>query len=196
MEPLLIEHLRSILDCMPDTTVGARDAALLTIGFAGAMRRSELVALNVNDIAHVPAGIQISIKRSKTDQSGYGHVIAIPSGRTRFCPIKYLRAWTDQVGHQEGAVFRSCSKGGRITKNRLAPEAVAAVVKKHVTRIGLNPADYSGHSLRAGYVTSAVQAGASEHSIRRQTGHASSAMLERYVRLANLFEDNPTGLLF
>ena len=79
---------------------------------------------------------------------------------------------------------------------RLSAEAVAVVIKKHVAQIGLDPGQYSGHSLRAGYVTSAVQAGASEHSIRRQTGHASSASMERYIRMATLFEYNPTGLLF
>lgn len=196
VEPLMIEHLRSILDSMPATIIGRRDAALLSIGFAGGMRRSELVALDFDDIAHVAAGILITLRRSKTDQSGHGRLVAIPYGRTRFCPIKCLNAWSGETEPPEGAVFRSCAKGGRISTRRLSVEAVAAIIKKHVAGIGLAAADYSGHSLRAGYVTSAIQAGASEHSIRKQTGHASSATMERYIRLANLFEDNPTGLLF
>lgn len=126
----------------------------------------------------------------------YGRIVAIPYGRTCYCPIKYLNTWSEETDAQEGAVFRSCSKGGQIGHNRLSVEAVAVIVKKTVAKIGLDPAGYSGHSLRAGYVTSAIQAGASEYSIRRQTGHASSATMERYIRLANLFEDNPTGLLF
>lgn len=196
VEPLLIEHLRSILHGLPTSTIGRRDAALLTIGFAAGMRRSELVSLDFGDIAHVPAGIRITLRRSKTDQSGHGRLVAIPYGRTRFCPIKSLNAWSGELETPEGAVFRSCTKGGRVSARRLSVEAVATIIKKHAARIGLIAADYSGHSLRAGYVTSAIQAGASEHSIRRQTGHASSATMERYIRLANLFEDNPTGLLF
>jgi len=196
VEPLLIEHLRSILDGLPTTTIGKRDAALLVIGFAGGMRRSELVALDFDDVTHVPAGIRITINRSKTDQSGHGRVIAVPYGRTRYCPIRYLQVWSDLIDSNDGAVFRTCTKGGKVRQSRLSAEAVATIIKKHVARIGLDAAGYSGHSLRAGYVTSAVQAGASEHSIRRQTGHASSATMEKYIRLANLFEDNPTGLLF
>ena len=196
VEPLLIEHLRLILDGLATTAIGKRDAALLTIGFAGALRRSELVALDFEDIVHVPAGIQITIRRSKTDQSGHGRPIAIPYGRTRYCPITYLNIWSGKTKAPEGAIFRSCAKGGRIGRRRLSVEAVATVIKKHVAQIGLKAAEYSGHSLRAGYVTSAIQAGASEHSIRRQTGHASSATMERYIRMASLFEDNPTGLLF
>ncbi|MDU8927675.1 site-specific integrase [Alisedimentitalea sp. MJ-SS2] len=196
VEPLLIEQLRLILDGMPASPVGKRDAALLTIGFAGAMRRSELVGIDFEDIDVVSAGIRIMIRRSKIDQSGRGRIIAVPRGWTRYCPIRYLEAWTDELADQEGAVFRSCSKGGRVNSARLSVEAVATIVKRHVERIGLNPTKYSGHSLRAGYVTSAVQVGAAEHSIRKQTGHASSATMERYIRLANLFEDNPTGLMF
>ncbi|NRB16160.1 MAG: tyrosine-type recombinase/integrase [Rhodobacteraceae bacterium] len=196
VEPLLIEHLRLILDGLPATTIGKRNAALLTTGFAGGMRRSELVALDFCDIAYASAGIRITIRRSKTDQFGHGRIVAIPYGRTRYCPIKYLNRWFSEIDTQEGAVFRSCAKGGQIGHNRLSVEAVAVIVKKTAAKIGLDPVDYSGHSLRAGYVTSAIQAGASEHSVRRQTGHASSATMERYIRLANLFEDNPTGLLF
>lgn len=196
VEPLLIEQLKLILDGVPDTAIGKRDAALLTIGFAGGMRRSELVALDFDDIAHVSAGIRITIKRSKTDQSGRGRLIAIPYGRTRYCPVKYLNVWSNEIYVGEGAVFRSCPKSSRVNNRRLSVEAVATIIKKHIARIGLKAADYSGHSLRSGYVTSAIQAGASEHSIRRQTGHASSATMERYIRLASLFEDNPTGLLF
>lgn len=196
VEPLLVEDLKEILDRMPITSVGKRNAALLAIGFAGGMRRSELVALDFNDIEYVSEGTRITIKRSKTDQSGHGRLVAIPYGRTRYCPIKYLKAWCCEISEPEGSVFRSCKKGGTINDHRLSAEAVAVIVKKSVAQIGLDAAGYSGHSLRAGFVTSAVQAGATELSIRRQTGHASSATMERYVRLATLFEGNPTSLLF
>ncbi|WP_226429630.1 site-specific integrase [Leisingera sp. McT4-56] len=193
--PLLIEHLREILDNMPKSTLGKRDAALLTIGFAGGLRRSELVAIDFEDIAQVPAGFRITIKRSKTDQAGQGRLIAIAYGRTRHCPIKYLDAWSCKIEPQTGPVFRSCTKGGKVRRTRLAAESVATIVKKHADRIGLDAGKYSGHSLRAGFVTSAIQAGAREYAIRRQTGHASAATMERYVRIASLFEDNPTSLL-
>ncbi|MBY6066216.1 tyrosine-type recombinase/integrase [Leisingera aquaemixtae] len=196
VEPLLIEHLREILDSLPGSTIGKRDAALLTIGFAGGLRRSELVGTNVEDIEFVPAGVRMTIKRSKTDQAGCGRLVAIQFGRTRYCPIRFLEAWLAEMGAQKGAAFKSCLKGGRISRRRLSNEAVAKIVKRHVARIGLKPDEYSGHSLRAGFVTSAIMAGAPEHAVRRQTGHASSATMERYIRLANLFEDNPTGLLF
>lgn len=195
-EPLLIEDLRIILDQIPTDIVGVRDAALLTIGFAGAFRRSELVALDFGDVQEVKAGIKITIRRSKTDQLGVGRIIAIPFGRGRYCPVWYLRNWSQTVDGDTGPLLRSCAKGGKITERRLSAEAVAQVVKRRVAEIGLQPQEFSGHSLRSGYVTSAVRAGATENAIRRQTGHASSTSLGRYIRLANLFEDNATQLLF
>lgn len=196
VEPLLIEDLRIILDQLPSDIVGIRDAALLTIGFAGAFRRSELVALDYSDVQEVKAGLKITICRSKTDQLGVGRAIAIPFGRGRYCPIRYFVDWVRLVDSDTGPIFRGCAKGGKITENRLSPEAVAQVVKRRVAEIGHQPNEYSGHSLRSGYVTSAVRAGATENAIRRQTGHASSTSLGRYIRLADLFEDNATQLLF
>ncbi|MEX0305004.1 MAG: site-specific integrase [Leisingera sp.] len=196
MEPLLIEHLREILDSLPRNTISKRDAALLMVGFAGGLRRSELVALDFEDITRVPAGLRVTIMRSKTDQAARGRLIAIPYGRTRHCPIKNLDAWLGEIEPQQGPMFRSCTKAGKVRHHRLSPEAVAVIVKKHAHRIGLDAVNYSGHSLRAGFVTSAIQAGAAEHAIRRQTGHASVTTMERYIRLANLFEDSPAGLLF
>ena len=196
VEPLLIEHLREILDSLPKDTVRKRDAALLTIGFASGKRRSELVALDYEDITRVPEGLRVTIRRSKTDQERIGRLVAIPYGRTRHCPIKSLNAWSAEIETPQGPVFRSCTKAGKVRRNRLSAEAVAVIVRQHVGRIGLDAANYSGHSLRAGFVTSAIKAGASELSIRRLTGHASTVTMERYVRLANLFENNPANLLF
>lgn len=196
VEPLLIEHLRKILDTLPSNTISKRDAALLTIGFAGGLRRSELVSIDFEDIARVPAGLRITIKRSKTDQAGHGRLIAIAYGRTRHCPVKYLDAWTGKIKPQAGPVFRSCTRGGNVRYSRLSAEAVAVIVKKHAKSIGLDAENYSGHSLRAGFVTSAIRAGAAEHAIRRQTGHTSVTTMEKYIRLADLFEDSPAGLLF
>ena len=194
--PLLITDLRAILDIIPDTTIGSRDACLLALGFAGGLRRSELVGLDVSDVQIAASGICLHLKRSKTDQAGKGRTVGIPVGRTKYCPTRILTHWLSDARLQDGPLLRAVTKSGTVKPQRLSSEAVATVVKKWVAKIGLCPADYSGHSLRAGFVISAIQAGASEHSIRKQTGHASSATMERYIRIANVFEDNACNRLF
>lgn len=196
VDPLLIAELRAILDIVPQTTKGARDACLLTLGFAGGLRRSELVGINREDLRLETGGLRLMIGRSKVDQYGKGREIGIPFGRTRYCPIGYLNTWLHSGKIRSGPLFRQVRKGGFVCSKRLSAEAVAKIVKVSVNSIGLDDANYSGHSLRAGFVTSAIQAGVSEHSIRRQTGHASSTSMERYIRLANMFEDNACSALF
>lgn len=193
--PLLVEDLMRIMGLLGDGARDARDRALLLIGFAGGFRRSELVALDVEDIRHVRQGMILTIRRSKTDQAGTGREIGIPLARGRFCPVKSLEAWLQLAGIEDGPIFRSVDKHGRISEGRLSPEAVAGVVKARVAEIGLDPTDYSGHSLRAGLATSAAMAGVSSLDIRKQTGHASDAMLARYVRSGELFTNNAVGVL-
>jgi site-specific recombinase XerD len=110
VEPLLIEDLRMILDQLGGQAVDIRDAALLTVGFAGAFRRSELVALEFDDVEEVSAGLKITIRRSKTDQQGIGRVVGIPFGKGRFCPVGYFRGWIDLVETKNGPLFRSCAR--------------------------------------------------------------------------------------
>jgi integrase len=184
------------LDIVPSSNSGARDACLLSLGFAGGLRRSELVALDVTDVVFEPAGMRLRINRSKTDQKGVGRTVGVPVGRSRFCVVQSAQTWMKKLDRQSGPLFSPVLKGGNIGSERLSPEAVASIVKRWVDRIGLDARSYSGHSLRAGFVTSAVQAGASEHSIRRQTGHASMSSMERYIRIANVFEENPCTALF
>lgn len=194
-KPLLREDLFSVLDALGDTLKDARDRALLLIGFAGGFRRSELVGLNVADIERVRQGITVHLRRSKTDQDGAGRKIGIPFGRSRWCPVAALEAWLLRSGITEGPIFRRVDRHSCISSDRLSGEAVSLVVKESVKAVGIDPSTYSGHSLRAGLATSAAQAGVPTGKIRAQTGHASDAMLARYIRDGGLFTQNAAGLL-
>ncbi len=174
---------------------GIRDRALVLIGFAAALRRSELVALDVEDLHLESEGVLIHLRRSKTDQTGRGRKVAIPYGRTAACPVKAIRLWLDEADIETGAIFRGVDKAGRVATSRLTDQSVSLVVKRCVRAIGLPADQYSGHSLRAGLVTSAARAGVSLPKIQEQTGHRSVAMLTRYIRDARLFENNAAGLL-
>ena len=158
-KPLLREDLLLVLDAIGDGLKDIRDRALLLIGFAAALRRSELVALDVADIEHVRRGIVLHLPRSKTDQDGQGHKIAIPFGRTRWCPVAALDAWLQASGISEGAIFRPVDRHGRVHNARLSGEAVSIIVRERIAAAGLDQTGYSGHSLRAGLATSAAQAG-------------------------------------
>jgi site-specific recombinase XerD len=165
-----------------------RDRAIILLGFAGAFRRSELVALNVDDLEESAEGMLVTLRRSKTDQEGLGRRVAIPRGEIA-CPVAALRAWLDAAGISEGAIFRrifnKCSQ--RMTDRRLAPRNVAAIVKQGAARLGFDPSTFGGHSLRAGFVTSAVKRGANLIKITDVTGHRSLEMLKTYSRDAEAF---------
>jgi integrase len=194
--PVLTDDLRLMLRHLPEDLLGIRDRALLLIGFAGAFRRSELVGLNVEDLAFTPEGLQITLRRSKTDQEGTGRDVAIPFGaHASTCPVAALRAWLDAAALTEGPVFRQMRRHGRMSPARLSDHAVAVVVKGYAAAAGLDPKNYSGHSLRAGLVTSAARAGVPERIIMRQTGHRSVEMVLRYVRQANAFRENALNSL-
>ncbi|TPI63948.1 integrase [Mesorhizobium sp. B3-1-7] len=188
--PLLRDELFAVLEHTGDDVKSVRDRALLLIGFAGGFRRSELVGLDVEDIEHARQGIVVLLRRSKTDQEGNGRKIAIPFGRTRWCPVTALNQWLSAAVTNVGPIFLGINRHGRISRRRLSPEAVSLVVKERVVHANLDPSNYSGHSLRAGFVTSAAMAGAKTYKIRLQTGHASDAMLARYIRDGDLFNDN------
>lgn len=171
---------------------GLRDKALLLIGFAGAFRRSELVSLDIEDVEFVAEGAVIRLRRSKTDQEGRGRVVAIPYVRGRHCPCRALQAWLQASGIiQRGPLFRGVSRHDRVLSARLTAQSVALIIKQRAAAVGLDPTRYSGHSLRAGFATSAAQSGVGSLSIRAQTGHRSDATLQRYIRNSQLFADNP-----
>ncbi|MDP9226598.1 MAG: site-specific integrase [Actinomycetota bacterium] len=192
VQPAIREDVLAMLPHMIGTR-GVRDRALILIGFAGAFRRSELVSLEHDDIAFVKEGLTILIRRSKTDQIGEGRKIAIPFARSHACPVKALTHWLDHSRIQSGPLFRIVKKGGAIGTVALSAQSVAAIVKEYARKAGLNADNYSGHSLRAGLITSAAKAGVSSWKIRQQTGHKSDAMLQRYIRDADMFEGNAAG---
>ncbi len=194
-KPLVREDLFAVLAAMGDALKDARDRALLLNGFAGGFRRSELIGIDCTDIETVRQGIVVHIRRSKTDQEGAGRKVGIPHGRTRWCPVTALNDWLERSGVAEGPVFRRVDRHGNLLRARLSGEAVSLVIKARVAAVGLDPVEYSGHSLRAGLATSAAASGVSSWKIRQQTGHASDALLARYIRDGELFVDNAAGAL-
>jgi integrase len=193
--PLLRDDLFLVLATVGDAIKDVRDRALLLVGFAGGFRRSELVALNCEDLEHVRQGIVVHLRRSKTDQAGEGRKIGIPHGRTRHCPVKALAEWLSRSKIDAGPLFRSLNRHGHLLPARLSGEAVSILIKERAAAAGFDPNRYSGHSLRAGFATSASQAGVPAWKIRQATGHASDAMLSRYIRDGDLFADNAAGAL-
>jgi site-specific recombinase XerD len=165
-----------------------RNRAILLVGFASAMRRSELVALNVEDLEETPEGMLITIRRSKTDQEGIGRKVAIPRGEVA-CPVAAVKAWLEAAVITEGAIFRRIfnKRNQHVGGRRLAPRNVAAIVKQGASRLGFDPASFGGHSLRAGFVTSAVKRGANLIKITDVTGHRSLEMLKTYSRDTEAF---------
>ena len=174
----------------PHTLVGQRDRALLLLGFAGAFRRAELVALTVADLAFEADGLRVTIRQSKTDQEGAGQVIAIPHGSVWFCPVTALKNWLARAGIEQGPIFRAVGKGNRVGNAALSDKSVAKRVKHYAGHIGLDSADFAAHSLRAGFVTSAAEAGASIFKMAEVSRHRSTDVLAGYVRSANLFKDH------
>lgn len=173
-----------------DTLKDLRDRALLSFGMVSCMRRSELVALDVADVQRVPEGLRVTIRRSKTDQEGAGAVIAIPEGR-RLRPVARLGDWLARAGVSDGPLFRRLSQcGARVLPDRMSDRSVAEIVKARAKAAGLDPAEFAGHSLRAGFLTSAARAGASVWKMQEQSRHKSLDVLSGYVRSARLFEDH------
>ena len=160
----------------------ARDRALLLVGFASAMRRSELVGVMVEHITHLPNGLEIFLPSSKTDQDRQGRTVYIPHANGDRCPVRALVQWLEIAGIKEGYVFRAVTRHDRIARHGLSAQSVALVVKASVARVGGDSKKVSGHSLRAGYCTSAAEKGLQPWQIREQTGHKSDVTLAKYIR--------------
>lgn len=184
---------RMVVATSEDTLQGLRDRALLVVGLALGRRRSELVALNVEDLEWLPdgrSGYSVTVRRSKTDQEGKGETVFLPETRSSLCPVAHLRAWLEAGNISTGPLFRSVDRLGNVGE-RLSDRSVSTIVRQASKRAGLPEGQWSGHSLRAGFVTDLARRGASTRSIARQTGHSpSSPVLHRYVRLADPREDN------
>jgi len=189
---VITEDLRSMVETLGTTRfLDIRDRALLLVGFAGAFRRSELVSLDVEDLAFGREGLVVAVRRSKTDQEGQGRQVGIPFGSTpATCPVRALEAWLAILGSDEGPVFRRINRHGQIAARRLTPQSVALVVKRSAAAAGMDASEVAGHSLRAGLATAAAAAGVPERAIMAQTGHRSVATLRRYIRGGSLFLEN------
>ena len=171
------------------TLRGVRDRALLLLGFACALRRSELVAVEVADLVPVADGLRVIIRRSKTDQEGQGAEVAMPRG-SKLRPVEAVERWLELGGITEGVLFRRVRGDNRLTDEPLRPAAAAEIVKRLATLAGFDPAAFAGHSLRSGYVTSAVEANANIMKVCEVTRHRSVEMIRTYSRRANLFHDH------
>ena len=197
MKPILLDDLRVFLETLPVSLAGLRDRALLLVGFAGAFRRSELVSIDVEDLETVPEGFVVHLKRSKTDPYRHGRKVGIPYGTSeKTCPVVALETWLIVASLATGPVFRAVDRYGHLRDGRLSGRAVARIVKRCAAKAGLDKSQFSGHSLRAGFATSAAVAGVSERAIMKQTGHKSTKMVRRYIRDGQLFQNNAaTNLL-
>ena len=203
--PLMAAHMLAIVRKMQSTERSAvklaRDRCLLLLGFAAALRRSELVALDLEDVAELRAddgsvvGLRVLVRRSKTDQEGRGRVVGVSMGsHPETCPVRAVAAWRAMVPESTGPLLRYVGAGDRVTRRGLGDRQVARIVKRAAASVGLDPSRFAGHSLRAGLATSAAKAGKSDRAIMAQTGHKSHAMVQVYVREAKLVdEDNASN---
>jgi site-specific recombinase XerD len=190
--PLLTEAVRTMVrQCPSDKPIGVRDKAILLLGFAGAFRRSELAALSIEDLTRSSKGYEVLVRRSKTDQDGAGHIKAIAYGADEeSCPVRSLDKWIELARIKTGPLFLQMTKAGEPMRKGIGDKLIERTVKRYALAAGLDPAEYAGHSLRAGFATQAALNGASDRGIMNQTGHKSRAMVDRYVRRATVWQDN------
>lgn len=192
--PLVVEALREVLATLDDSVRGRRDRCMLLIGWTGALRRSEIVAIDHEDLALVTEGLVLTIRRSKTDQYGHGDVIGLPRHEDpRYDVVRAYCGWVERSGCHDGPVFRPVTRHGYVLPRRMNDRSVALLVKR-VAKIANLQGDYSGHSLRAGLATSAASAGAGEASIMRQTRHKSITVMRGYIRPASVWLDNAAAV--
>jgi site-specific recombinase XerD len=194
-KPILINHLKAIIDVIDqqnkEEIKKLRDRTIILIGFSGGFRRNEIVSLNCDDLDFVPEGLKINIRRSKTDQFGEGLIKALPYfNNSEYCPVVSMKKWIDISKISNGPIFRRFLKGSKLSINRLTDQTIALLIKEYLTLAGIDNRNYSGHSLRSGFATSAAESGAEERSIMAMTGHKSTEMVRRYIKEANLFKNN------
>jgi len=194
-KPILINYLKKIVNVIDqqdkENIKKFRDRSIILIGFSGGFRRNEIVSLDCDDLDFVPEGLKINIKRSKTDQFGEGFTKALPYFESsKYCPVVSLKNWLEISKITSGSVFRRFIKGSKLSENRLTDQTVALLIKEYLNLAGIDSKNYSGHSLRSGFATSAAESGVEERSIMAMTGHKSTEMVRRYIKDANLFKNN------
>ena len=195
-QPITVELLRDLVGTLPHDLRGLQARAVLLLGFAGAFRRSELVALQISDLHLVPEGLIIQLRRSKTDQEGVGMAKGIPAGQQPLtCPVQAVQTWMQQADLHTGWLFRAITPHGALLDQPMRGYTVARIVQRAAQRLGLDWRQFGGHSLRAGLVTAAAQAGVPERIIMQQTGHTDVRMLRRYIRDSSLFRENAAAMV-
>mgnify|MGYP001223142040 FL=1 len=194
-KPILINSLKKIINVIDqqkkEEIKKLRDRSIILIGFSGGFRRNEIVSLDYDDLDFVPEGLKLSIRRSKTDQFGEGFTKALPYfDSSQYCPVVSLKKLLDLSKIRSGPVFRRFSKGSKLSENRLTDQTVALLIKEYLNLAGIDSQNFSGHSLRSGFATSAAESGVEERNIMAMTGHKSTEMVRRYIKEANLFKNN------
>ena len=194
-KPILISNLKAIINVIDEEKnieiKRSRDRSIILIGFSGGFRRNEIVSLDYDDLDFVEEGLKINIRRSKTDQFGEGFIKALPYfDSPKYCPVVSLKKWIDVSKITKGPLFRRFNKGSKISENRLTDQTVALLIKEYLGLAGIDSKNYSGHSLRSGFATAAAESGVEERSIMAMTGHKSTEMVRRYIKEANLFQNN------
>jgi site-specific recombinase XerD len=194
-KPLLINSLKLIINVIDqqkkEEIKKLRDRSIILIGFSGGFRRNEIVSLDYEDLDFVQEGLKISLRRSKTDQFGEGSIKGLPYfDNLQYCPVVSIRKWIEISKISSGPLFRRFTKGSKLSNNRLTDQTVALLIKEYLKLAGIESKNYSGHSLRSGFATSAAESGVEERSIMAMTGHKSTEMVRRYIKEANLFKNN------
>jgi site-specific recombinase XerD len=194
-KPILINSLKKIINAIDhldkEEIKKLRDRSIILIGFSGGFRRNEIVSLDYDDLDFVPEGLKINLRRSKTDQFGEGFTKALPFfDSSQYCPVVSLKKLLNISKINSGPVFRSFVKGSKLSEKRLTDQTVATLIKEYLNLAGIDSKNYSGHSLRSGFATSAAESGAEERNIMAMTGHKSTEMVRRYIKEANLFKNN------
>ena len=194
-KPLLINSLKKVINVIDQINnkeiKKLRDRSIILIGFSGGFRRNEIVSLDYDDLDFVSEGLKINLKKSKTDQFGEGVVKGLPYfDNSQYCPVLSLKRWIEVSNINTGPLFRKFNKGSKLTEKRLSDQTVAILIKKYLELAGIESENYSGHSLRSGFATSAAEAGVEERNIMAMTGHKSTEMVRRYIKEANLFKNN------
>ena len=191
--PILFDDIKEMLTYLDgDTLQQTRDKAILLVGFYGAMRRSEIANLDIDDIQFTRLGMLLTLRKSKTDQYDQGQLIAIPIVQDKnICAVHALKEWIRLSGITSGPVFRGFTRSHTIRKTRISDKTIALIVKHYVALMGMDPREYGAHSLRHGFATTAAQHHVEEREIMRQTRHRSQAVVRRYIDEADRLIDNP-----
>ena len=194
-KPILINHLKQIINVIDEQKIEKikklRNKTLILIGFSGGFRRKELISIDHEDIDFVQEGVKITVRRSKTDQFGEGMIKGLPYfSNEKYCPVTNLKNWLILSKIKTGPIFRRFAKGSILTSHRLTDQSVVLIIKECLKLAGIENQNFSGHSLRSGFATVAAESGADERSIMAMTGHKTTQMVRRYIREANIFNNN------